>query len=374
MCSMKHYFNSVESEQTNINHARIAKLLIPFLKVRVILGLLLSMVSLLFTYFVLNYLPPNLSVLSINPPSNSGIYWAPGQKYFTQSDNTTIHTFNELIDQNPQNVWSYQKKWFPTNTPSTTSPSTSTRIIAYYTYFPNSSLATLGQSDVATYMSTLKLTYNVGNAGIINISAIHNGYGLQFPPDPGSVSPTYWYSFQYQNIVFQIWSVEGPAGSITIPRSLFTTFTLSEYNFVNAHIGSVDSNILRSIIFVAFVVDGILVFTLLFASIWWHKRTFQEDGIGQAFLPKLTKRNSLGILNNSRYASHVYNPQAIVNLETQINSGNFQALRNNDAQTTKQPRLDPPPTPEEMKEALLNPWPGHTPSETIERNRRNNIS
>lgn len=31
--------------------------------------------------------------------------------------------------------------------------------------------------------------------------------------------------------------------------------------------------------------------------------------------------------------------------------------------------LAPPPTPEEYHEALINPWPGHTPEETIARNR-----
>lgn len=33
--------------------------------------------------------------------------------------------------------------------------------------------------------------------------------------------------------------------------------------------------------------------------------------------------------------------------------------------------LDPPPTPEEYRQALLNPWPGHSPEETIQRNRDN---
>ncbi|NNN20977.1 MAG: hypothetical protein HKL80_03125 [Acidimicrobiales bacterium] len=32
-------------------------------------------------------------------------------------------------------------------------------------------------------------------------------------------------------------------------------------------------------------------------------------------------------------------------------------------------QLNPPPTQEEYHEALLNPWPGHTPEETIQRNR-----
>ena len=63
-------------------------------------------------------------------------------------------------------------------------------------------------------------------------------------------------------------------------------------------------------------------------------------------------------------------PSAFVNGEF-VHNRRHTLLTVPGAKEAVEPLLEPPPTQDEIHEALMNPWPGHSTQETIKRNREN---
>ncbi len=345
-----------------------------FLRIRILVALVSIMLFAAFAIFIFGNSPPNFLSIITSPSNGNGLFWDSGPEFYTTSDNTTIGALNSLIDQNPNNVWSYESKWYPTTTQGETNSSTATRLLYYIISFPNSSLAKTAQADVAGYISSSNSTFNSGHPNTINIAAINGGYGAELAASGGAVSSTFWYSFQVKNIVFQIYTVEGPPGSISIPRSVFVATVVNQYNFVSANIGSIGYSGLRTDLFVLLIIFCAMAILVLIGLIWRWSQRRQLPYASPTMLP-------FQFPGGSNLPSKGLNYYPDPSLSRQGNYGNSPPGQGSSLGSTGPPlfpnkvgTIDPPPTRAEMQEALLNPWPGHSPLETIERNRKNNPS
>ncbi|NNN20750.1 MAG: hypothetical protein HKL80_01940 [Acidimicrobiales bacterium] len=341
---------------------------------RILIALFTVMLFTASVILIFSISPPNFLSIITTPLSGQGLFWDSGPEFVTTSDNTTIGALNNLIDQNPKDVWSYESKWYPTRNQGETNSSSSTRLTDYIINFPDSSLASSGQSDVASYIAYSNSAYNSGHPNTINIAAIKGGYGAELPASGGAVGPTYWYSFQFKNIIFQMYTNEGSAGSISIPRSVFIASVVNQYKYVAANIGLLGYSHFRTDLFVLLIIASVLAILVFIGLIWrWSQRRHLPYGNPTISSPPYPGGS------NSPYKDLNYYPDLAIREQ-----GNYPVWQTNPDnpvnsgiplyQSNKIGTIDPPPTRTEMQEALLNPWPGHSPIETIERNRKNNAS